>query len=451
MDVVEIRQLKAEEFDRSTELAEYAFGYKLSKEEKERRRSRFKPEQLWGAWEGEELQARLILLPLEIYVQGAAVSMGGIAGVCTWPEHRRKGLVNQLLRQALTLMKEQGQSLSCLHPFLIPFYRRFGWEVYTEYKKYTIPVPVLGASGKFRAPGIVKRGIRDLAVLAPLYETFAKRYNGTLVRSPEWWENSVFDNELYTAVYYSEAGTAEGYLLYKTSGQDLTVYEFVYLNETARRGLWEFLSNHDSKVTQVIVDHVPSDDMLPYLLNDPRCKQEVRPYFMARIVDVRAFVGQYKFEASSATDGETVVTLRLQDEFAAWNDGEWELRVGREGKGKLNRMPAGNAVPSEAGESAAKPDLAAGGLATAADSAVGGSLAAEAVSAAAAEGAAADSAAGGPAVVVSCDIQSLAAMLLGYKRPQELYLAERIGGSQAGIAALEQVIPRRGTALLDFF
>ncbi|ANS75871.1 acetyltransferase [Paenibacillus yonginensis] len=422
---MEIRQLTIDEFDPSTDLAEYAFGYQLTAEERERRRARFKPEQVWGAWEGEELQARLILLPLELYIQGTRIPMGGIAGVCTWPEHRRKGLVNQLLQQALKVMKEQGQMLSCLHPFLIPFYRRFGWEVYTEYKKYTIPVPALGVTGKFQASGFVKRGVRDLSTLAPLYERFAERYNGTLVRSREWWEHSVFDDELLTAVYYSEAGKPEGYLLYKISGEELTVDEFVYGNETARRGLWEFLNQHDSKVARVVVDHVPSDDLLPYLLNDPRCKQETRPYFMARIVDVQAFVERYKFEPSPGTDRETAVRLSLQDEFAAWNDGEWELRIGPDGQGRVTPATA----KPESEETGTEADFAAAAKGVVADSAEEGSAAA----------------------VVSCDIQSLAAMLLGYKRPRELYLAERIGGSQAGIALLERVIPQRGTALMDFF
>ncbi|WP_138494810.1 GNAT family N-acetyltransferase [Paenibacillus pinistramenti] len=394
---MDIRQLRADEFDSSIELSQYAFGYKLSAEDREQRRTHFKPEQFWGAFEEEELQAKLTLLPLELYIQGQPVPMGGIAGVCTWPEHRRKGLVNQLLQQALIVMKEQGQSLSCLHPFLVPFYRRFGWEIYTEYKKYTIPVQQV--TGRFHAPGAVRRGERDLSVLGPLYESFAKRYNGTLVRTAEWWERSVFDEETYTAVYYSEAGRAEGYLLYKITGQELTVDEFVCLNETARRGLWGYLANHDSKVQQIVVDHVPADDLLPFLLEDPRCKQEVWPYFMARIVDAAAFVERYGFQpAADSGDGDRILTLQLRDEFASWNDGTWQLSVNAEGQGQLRKIE--------------DPAQAAG---------------------------------------VCCDIQTLTAVLLGYKTPRELLRYERIAGSKAGIAALEQVLAPRPTALMDFF
>lgn len=60
--------------------------------------------------------------------------MGGIAGVATWPENRRGGLVSKLLSKALARMNEEGQVLSCLHPFSVPFYRKFGWELYTDYK-----------------------------------------------------------------------------------------------------------------------------------------------------------------------------------------------------------------------------------------------------------------------------------------------------------------------------
>ena len=60
--------------------------------------------------------------------------MGGIAGVATWPENRRQGHVSTLLKHALQEMKSKGQTLSFLHPFSIPFYRKFGWELYAEYK-----------------------------------------------------------------------------------------------------------------------------------------------------------------------------------------------------------------------------------------------------------------------------------------------------------------------------
>lgn len=390
---VEIRPLRADEFESSLSLSEYAFQYKVKPEEREEQRKSFIPERSWGAFEGGELLAKLMLLPLHLYVQGRPVPMGGIAGVATWPEHRRSGLVRELLTAALRRMNEQGQHLSCLHPFSIPFYRKFGWEVYTDYKKYTIPIDSFPS--KSYASGSVKRDVKDIELLNGIYHAFARRYNGMLVRDEEWWKRSVLGDRNHTAVYYTESGQPEGYLLYQVKNGELVIGEFVFLNETARQGLWAYLANHDSMVTQAVFDRVPADDLQPYLLRDPRCKQETVPYFMARIVNAAAFVADYSF-TSRASAGPIRLGLRVEDGFAPWNGGGWQLEVSPEGKGNLT--PGDRVEPG-----------------------------------------------------LACDIQTLTAMLLGYKRPREMFAYGKLSGLEADAETLERLIPISQTALLDFF
>ncbi|MGZ7442851.1 enhanced intracellular survival protein Eis [Paenibacillus sp. TH7-28] len=393
---MEIRQLTADEFDDSLNLSEYAFQYKLPPEDREKQKARFNPEQTWGAFEGGELLAKLTLLPLQIYIQGRALPMGGIAGVATWPESRRGGLVSKLLSRALVQMNEEGQVLSCLHPFSIPFYRKFGWEVYTDHKKYTISpsnFPV-----KTQVGGSVKRDIKDIELLNRIYHKFALKYNGTLVRDTDWWERMVIGTDDHTAVYFSEADEPEGYTIYQVKNRELLIDEFVFLNDTARKGLWTYLANHDSMVTQAVVDHVPADDLLPFMLHDPRCKQEIAPYFMARIVNAGAFVGQYSFVAQASQTQTARLNLRIIDGFASWNDGSWMLEVDAEGHGQL-------ATAEQSGEDTG----------------------------------------------LTCDIQTLTAILLGYKRPREMYAYGRLTGPERDVETLERLIPVSATALLDFF
>lgn len=73
---MEIRQLRAGEFEDSLSLSEYAFKYKVSAEDRVRARENFKPEQTWGIFEGDSIGAKLTLLPLQVYIQGKPVSMG---------------------------------------------------------------------------------------------------------------------------------------------------------------------------------------------------------------------------------------------------------------------------------------------------------------------------------------------------------------------------------------
>ncbi|UQZ33756.1 GNAT family N-acetyltransferase [Paenibacillus sp. PK3_47] len=390
---MEIRQLQADEFEAGLRLSEYAFQYKVSAEDRVEKKKKFKPERVWGIFEDGELGAQLTLLPLHLYVQGKAIPMGGIAGVSTWPENRRQGLVAKLLTHTLQTMNDSGQVLSCLHPFLIPFYRKFGWELYCEYKSYNIPVAKFPL--KTEIQGSVRRDYAELEVLEHLYSQFASAYNGTLARDQEWWRNNVLDEDMHHCVFYAESGEPEGYVLYKIANKELVIDEFVYLNETARRGLWTFLGNHDSMVAGASLKLVPSDDMLPFLLPDPRIKQESYPYFMARIVNAKSFVENFVFNNGGAVRSWT---LSLEDKHAPWNNGVWNWTVNARGEASLE----------QADTEVSQADL-------------------------------------------SCNIGTLTALMLGYKRPADLHRHGLLTGNPEAVDWLEQMLPQAKTALIDFF
>ncbi|ASR45693.1 GNAT family N-acetyltransferase [Paenibacillus kribbensis] len=395
---MEIRQLRSEEFEAAIGLSQYAFQFTMSPEDLEKSKKRFKPEQAWGIFDGLDLNAKLTLLPLQVYIHGQVFKMGGIAGVATWPEKRRGGMVSRLLTHALKEMKSAGQSLSFLHPFSFAFYRKFGWETYTEYKKYVIPIDKFPA--KLKTEGIVKRDIKDISELNQVYQAYASCYNGTLVRDKEWWQERILNENYRTVVYYSEAGTPQGYALYKIEDKQLNCDEMVYENETARRALWTYFANHDSMITQGKFIYVPADDNLPFLLDDPRVQQETVPYFMGRIVDAAAFVEKYPFEAIGE---ETRLTLNLSDRYAPWNEGVWTLTINAEGRGYLESVDTSNSS-----ENVIATDLSLG-------------------------------------------IQSLTTLMLGYQLADDLYKWGRIDGRGESVSALKRVIPVKQTLLLDFF
>src|SRR5262245_58735639 len=136
---METRQLRMEDFEERMALSQYAFQFTLTPQDLEDRRRKYLPEQDWGAFDEQgALLSALMLIPLETWIQGKLFSMGGIAGVATWPEARRRGCVDKLLTLTLETMKNNGQTLSMLHPFSFSFYRKYGYESTIERKKYTL-------------------------------------------------------------------------------------------------------------------------------------------------------------------------------------------------------------------------------------------------------------------------------------------------------------------------
>ncbi|SDC63794.1 Predicted acetyltransferase [Paenibacillus sp. UNCCL117] len=404
----QIRLLKPEEASESLALSEFAFQRKVAPEKREGMLADMRAEQTWGYFVEDRLAAKLTVLELETWIHGKAYGMGGIASVATWPEYRRQGMVGKLLSRALQAMKERGQDLSFLAPFSYAFYRKYGWEASIDYIRYELPAGRL-PKPDLREGSRVARIEADAAELNPIYAAYAQRFNGMLKRTEAWWRKRIFQaKQGIVNLYVNPAGEPEGYIFYEVKEKVFTVHELAALTEDARRGIWRFIANHDSMIDRVVY-HAPVGDPLPYLLEEPRIKQEIVPYFMARIVNVESFLRRYAF-AGGESGGSPAAPFYLQimDAQAGWNNGAFRIRPGIQGANEVVKLPAGAAARSELGED------------------------------------------GGPEVI-ACDIQTLSSLLMGYKPALLLHRIGRLRGSENEIARLQQYLPEQVPYLTDYF
>jgi predicted acetyltransferase len=394
--MAEIRNLTIEQFEERIALSEFAFQYKLSPEETEQARESFRPESVYGLFgEDGRLLSALTVIPFEVWLRGRKLAMGGVAGVASWPDTRRQGGAARLLVHSFEEMRRKGQSLSSLYPFSHAFYRKYGYEMMTQRKQYTIEPRWFPPRRK--TSGSVRLVDKTMELLDPVYQAYASQYDGMLVRDHDWWTRRVLKPPGVAAVYYNEAGKAEGYMLYQVKDRQMKVNEWVALTEEARVALWSYAGNHDSMVDQLTVT-VPADDPLPFLLPEPRLKQEVSAHSMSRIVDAEAFVGQYPFEKSDRADE---LLLHIEDAHAAWNQGTFKLRMEASGEARMARI-------SEDADSHPGADL-------------------------------------------SLDIQTLTLMLAGEMRPRILHRVGRLRGSAESVELLERRVPLLQPFLSDFF
>jgi predicted acetyltransferase len=392
-DLTEIRRLTESEYDESLALSQYAFQYEVPKDEIELRKEKMKRQELLGEFDGETLLSKLHLIPFEIFMGEKRLAMGGIAGVATWPEYRRNRSVSRLLMHSLQRMKDNGQTVSMLHPFSIGFYRRFGWELTAVLKKVFIETKDLHFMNEVN--GQIRRFSKNdpFEIVNSIYETYAMKYNSMLKRDDYWWENHVYTSGYQTAVYFDEAGAPTGYILYKVKEQLIDVQEFIYLSNEARRGLWNFICQHDSMVEKAKII-LPESDQLPFLLQNPNIKQELTSYFMARIVDVAGYLEQYQLVGS-----ESAFAIRVTDTVAEWNNGL--ILVDKTGA-KFYSLDAWEGL-------------------------------------------------GFTIPVLETNIQSLTAMFFGAQRPQFLYQSELVVGPESAAESLEAWMPRTQSTFLDFF
>jgi predicted acetyltransferase len=401
-----IRQLTYEDLDQSFALSQFAFQYVRTPEEIAELKKRAKLEQMWGYFENGKLASKMTIFSFQTFINGKEFAMGGIASVATWPEYRRKGMVGKLLIEGLKKMKEQGQTISFLAPFSFSFYRRYGWEMHSEYKKYTLQVNQLPSFDAVH--GRIQRVEQDIQLLNTIYEQYARKFNGMLKRTDEWWDRSVYSNKkVTTAIYYNKTGEPRGYLIYVVKNSEMKIDEFIHLDNEGYKGLWQFIKNHDSMIKKVSYN-APSDDQLMLLLQDPEIEHKVVPYFMVRIVDVASFLEQYPFQGLMAEESYSVQVI---DQYAPWNEGIFQISVDQKGEVNVKHFPRSQDQNQE-------------------ESPINGFTLNQGI---------------------SCDIQTLSTMLLGYQRPSLLNQVGRLKGRAEDIEKWEAIIPKKTTYLMDYF
>ena len=89
---------------------------------------------LYGTYDGETLVAGCVVYPYRMRLRESAVTMGGIALVCSRQDYRGKGGVRLLLSATLESMRDLGYPVSVLYPFQRDFYRKYGWEVFDRWQ-----------------------------------------------------------------------------------------------------------------------------------------------------------------------------------------------------------------------------------------------------------------------------------------------------------------------------
>lgn len=391
----EVRRVLPEEIDEAIKLSEYAFRYRLEGELRKQRASFMEEHFILGAFLGGEMVAKAHIIPHRVVVADRDLTMGGIASVATYPEHRRRGLVSRLMETALLQMKADHQVLSYLHPFDVSFYRKYGYEMISSYKNLTVLAGDLTSYSGVR--GTVRRGAPEHALdsLSAVYRQYCLKYNGLLVRGDKWWQHTLFGGTT-AAVYTNEQGEARGYLLYHVKDKTLNVEEYVYLDEESRRGLWNFIANHDSMVEKVVITLVLHDEM-SFLFKNPEVRTEVVPDFMARVVLVKEFLELYMAE----TQARSRLVIGVADDLAEWNSGVYYLTAGHVEFAPVVAHLVAREAHSQGG--------------------------------------------------VSMDIRTLTAVMLGYISGDFLYESGLITGNAAALSQFKSTFKIRPSAFLDYF
>ena len=286
-----------------------------------------------------QMAGTLGAFPFTVRLNGAPVAMGGVTAVGTLPQYRRKGLLRQVMQQALGTMRERGQSYAILWASMAAIYQRFGYGMASSEVRYSFDPRYAGFQSPQDVTGSIEMLTKDDAfpILKQIYVQAATPRNLYIHRSTPLWEVSTLkakkDEKLHIAVYRNADGEPRGHLVYMTADQHdahnhgpaqvMTVKDFITLDMDAYRGLWEFIRRHDLVGRVEIHGGVGEDDPAPELLLEPRMlRRSTYDGIWMRVVDVEKAVPQRPYgergELTFAIDG---------DDMCPWNNGTYLMET----------------------------------------------------------------------------------------------------------------------------
>jgi predicted acetyltransferase len=287
------------------------------------KRPRLDPDLVYVAEVDGEPRATATVLPLESFVDGRPVPMGGVAAVATHPAYRRRKLAGGLMRAILDAMRERGIHLSMLDPFEHAFYRAYGWELANDAVLYTLKPLQLARCDEQRDV----RGYReeDLPRLRELHDRRGAAHQLCVRRDEKYWSKLLSEDGREAAVYAPD-GEVRGYALYRhkewPEGREpqrtLYLEEVVWSTPASYRALLSFAGSYDPGEFDVRHYTSPGERLHPYL-RSAHVKAELQPDNMLRLVDVAGALRLLKRPA------ESPLVLEVSDDGVPKNAGEYTL------------------------------------------------------------------------------------------------------------------------------
>ena len=277
---------------------------------------------------GGKLTSAAVCYPFEMFLAGRRVRVGGLAGVLSAPETRRRGFVRELLKHILERLYQDGVGWALEYPFDPRFYTPFGFATAPTGSEVTVPADRLFRGA---APDAVRLSGDVEAFLAPIYHAWAANYSLTLARDaavtaarPTWSRilaENCFCYLLDDAYVVMELEASE-------SVQTLVVHDYAFASPAGRERLWRFVGSFYGQADLISL-HLPSDEPLGFDLH--RYHTNALPILQTRITNLQAALGPL----SSA---EKTFKLRVDDPCSP-NDGVFHVapRSGRQRRHPLVR------------------------------------------------------------------------------------------------------------------
>lgn len=329
----EIRKITKNERPAIMALYRYAYTEWTDQDEKSEELDLIIEQETLGLFEKGRLVSSLSVHEFQQSIRGVLKDCGGVAGIATYPEARRKGYVRELMQEGFKMMHEKGQPVSMLDPFKQSYYEQFGYVAANTAYIVQAPLKQLNIFDatqpnldwtfeRVRARNAKEEYLKFVCEIGPIH------YHGYLIFKtfPDALWRQFTKESLIVFVKYK--GQIQALSRYRIKGVQIEgethstmhVLDLLWRTREARDKLFFFFKQHQDQIQNIRI-HAPFDTKVEHWFKDAQLKvNQARTPWMVRIIDAKNAV------QNLPGAGDDTVTIELTDANCPWNNGIFSLQ-----------------------------------------------------------------------------------------------------------------------------
>ncbi|MBO7336884.1 MAG: GNAT family N-acetyltransferase, partial [Lachnospiraceae bacterium] len=276
-----------------------------------------------------KMTARITDYRFRFYLDGQAVTTGGIGGVATLPEYRNSGAVREIFNELLNDAYKKGEVISTLFPFKHEFYRKVGYDTVTFMNEYTLTPSALR---DYRFDGEVKKWDTGDSVsdFLSIYNAFAPKFNLSMERSEEKMLEHLKVEKPYMDRRFSyvlkQNGKPVSYLIFTDIKNDpaaiLQVEECAWTCRDGFNAILGFLARFDADYGSIKLPLPKGIDLLR-IIRSPRAydiEKHTCQHFMVRVINAKKLLSAIRKPA------DCDITIKVTDEIIPENNRTYRVK-----------------------------------------------------------------------------------------------------------------------------
>lgn len=290
-------------------------------------KNKYKPEKTMVVEEDGRILSSIHLNQHRLKVSGRDLATSYIVGVSTLAEARGRGFMADLMSSSLYQIRDMDQSFAILMPIDHRLYRRYGFE--TCYDMQEVKLDIIDLK-KFKLDGSFRKAGQDsLGDLVDIYSSAMARYNGAAIRDSKYFSEFIEEMDLeggHIYICYRD-GQPTAYLAYSMDGEDFFVREVYYNDMKAYQSVLKFIFNHNTQCKSVTINTAVDDRLMDILDNPKDASFELKPFMMARIVDLEKFVEDLDLRLGYENCQAISANIEISDPAIKENNGIFSFEV----------------------------------------------------------------------------------------------------------------------------